>query len=162
MRKWILPLALVSSLSACGMFGTGEMDQTGGISTGGGATNEVLEPTERTPAKWPTDQRPYMKNEQDQSSGSSGASGTEGQTSGASTPDAEVIIIEPVEPVPVVPVPSTGGASGMESSGNTGSSATESVTTGTSGASGSDTRESVERTPGEWPTDQRPYVNEQK
>lgn len=156
MRKWILPLALVSSLSACGMFGTGEMDQTGAISTGGGATNEVLEPEDRTPAEWPTDQRPYMKNEQDQSSGSSGM---KDQSSGTSAPDAEVIIIEPV--------PATGGTSGMDShssgtSGSTGSSETESVTTGTSGASGSDQLEPTERTPAKWPTDQRPYVNEQK
>ena len=156
MLKRILPLALVTSLSACGMFGSNlDKNPEGEITTGGGATNEVLEPVDRTPADWPTDQRPYMKSEPGASSGS-GASGTDSQTSGSSAPDAEVIIIEPVQPVP-----STSGASGMESStsGSIGSSATESVTTG---ASGSEQLEPTERTPAKWPTDQRPYVNEQK
>ena len=159
MKKLLLPLACAVTLSACGMMGSGpEQNQEGEITTGGGATNEVLEPIDRTPADWPTDTRPYQKSEPGQSSGSSGSSGSSsmsGQSSGASDSAPEVIILTPAEGAS-----SSSGSDSMES--GSGSSSSESVTSGTSGASGSDMREDVERTPGEWPTDKRPYVEGQK
>jgi hypothetical protein len=230
MQKWILPLAVAASLSACGMMGTDSAENQGGeITSGGGANNEVLGPTNESPAEWPDDKRPYKNNGSSgsgsiesgtsggtsnerlgptnespaewpddkrpyqnngssgsgsiepgtsggtsnerlgptnespaewpddkrpyQNNGSSGSGSMEGQTSGSSGPDAAVILDDPAPEIIIVePIESAPSSSGSS----------ESVTTGTGGASGSDTREPNERTPGEWPTDQRPYVEGQK